>query len=137
MAGLRVVTLTMQFGWWRLQWCEDGRWRQVDTNQMEAEATGQLTPSEDDWSVWNGDDSVFGRAEVPEGRDDPSWWLLYGELPLVGAVRVWSRDGTLLPVRVIGRVWACEWQSLKQPVTVEIGNRRVVHEFMRRRYLGN
>jgi hypothetical protein len=137
-AELRIDTLTTQFGRWRLQWREDGRWRQVDANQSAAEEVGEYTSEDGDWSIWTGAaDGVTGRAEVPEGRDEPTWWLLYGELPAVGEVRVRSRDGTELPVRTVGRVWACEWHSLKEPVTVQIGDLRRVHEFPRRFYLGD
>jgi hypothetical protein len=103
---------------------------------MEAEAAGEFTSGEDEWLLWTGAPDVIGMASLPGSPDEPSWWLLYGELPVVGAVRVLAEDGNELPVRVVGKVWACEWRSPRQPVTVEIGARRFVREFMPRRYLG-
>ncbi|GII26125.1 hypothetical protein [Planosporangium mesophilum] len=137
MADPRIETLITQYGLWRFQWREDGRWRQVDANQLDAEAAGEHTPSEDEWVVWTGAaHGVTGRAEAPEGRDEPTWWMHYGEMPAVGTVRVWKSDGTLLPVRTIGRVWVCEWYGVGQPVTIEVGDKQFhVRIPYRRHYL--
>lgn len=127
--GRWIETLIMPFPCWRFQWRDDGRWRHVDAGQMEAEAAGEHSSGEEEWAVWTGYTGCEGRAEAPEGRAEPTWWLLYGERPVKGEVRVRLLDGTELPIRTIGLVWACAWRSLKQPVLVEIAGRAVTVEF--------
>jgi len=135
LADLRVETLVLRLGW-RLQWREDGRWRCVNAGQLDAEASGELTPDEHDWRIWTGQAGAYlGGAELSEGGGEPTWWLLYGEMPRVGDVRIHRPDGTLIPVRTLGRVWACEWHGVRQAVTVEIGDSSHVYDFPVRHYL--
>lgn len=107
----------------------------VGTHQLNAEADGEFAPDEDDWATWTGEPYMLGAAEVPEGRDELTWWLRYGELPADGTARVWTPDGRTLPVRTVGRLWMCEWQGLNHPVTVQVGTVVLTLRFPPRHYL--
>jgi hypothetical protein len=110
----------------RLQWREDGFWRELSDDQYRDEA---FPPADEEWVAWSG--HVQPQARGGEWGGVSTWWLVYGELPRAGPATpgVVLDDGTRPPVHVLGRVWAGEWQAVAQPVTVRVAEHRFVLPF--------
>jgi hypothetical protein len=121
--GETVETLRMPGIGWLLQWRSDGFWRELSDAQNRAERDGVHVPAEDEWACWSASTSPRGRGGGWDGS--AVWWLLYGELPddatLAGVVLA---DGSRPPVLRLGKMWACEWESVAQPATVCVAGDR-------------
>ncbi|MFF5085398.1 hypothetical protein ACFY36_50875 [Actinoplanes sp. NPDC000266] len=100
-----------------LQWRSDGFWRELSETER---------GDEDDWAVWTGTAQPHARGGDWDGA---AWWMVYGELPGEEAPDVVLTDGSRPPVRVLGRVWACEWHAVAQPVTVRLPGQQFVLPF--------
>lgn len=122
----KVETLVLPLSGWVLQWRTDGWWREVQPAQFRAEQAGEAVP-DDDWVRWTG--KLIRAAKGGSGSGAPRWWLIYDELPLAEEPHVLLGDGTGPPIVILGRIWACEWFSPGQQVTVTVGRERWVVPF--------
>jgi len=120
-----VETLVLPLSGYRLQSRSDGCWRDVGGEQWAAEAAGELAATEEDWGSSRGAGGTLQmRMQCrPTDLAEPTWWLLFGDRPEDGVVRVTLADGSKPTVHVLGQVWGCEWVSLCQQATVSLGSR--------------
>ncbi|XVU29042.1 hypothetical protein ACQPZJ_18850 [Actinoplanes sp. CA-054009] len=116
-----------------LQWRSDGFWRELNDLQHRDEAAGVFVPGEDDWAAWTGSPEPHGRGGDWDGA---AWWMLYGELPGEAPPEVVLESGPRPPVQVLGRLWACEWRAVAQPVTVHFPGRQFLLPFTKPAYRG-
>jgi hypothetical protein len=121
-AGPEITTLRLPGSGWLLQWRGDGFWRDLSAGQHQAEGDGAHVPDPDEWVRWTGDPQPQGHGG--EWRGVTTWWLLHGELPGATTPTVELTDGTHPPVLLLGRLWACEWHAVAQPVTVRVEGER-------------
>jgi hypothetical protein len=129
-----VQVLVLPYSGVCVQWRADGKGRVVDPQQLAAENAGTHVAAEDEWTQWIHRDGWYGRAEAPDGGDEPTWWLYYGALPATGGVRAFAPGGVELPVMTLGRIWACEWRSRKKTIMLEISNKLHEARFPGRHY---
>lgn len=125
--GPGIATLRLPGVGHLLQWRSDGFWRELSDIQHQDEAAGLFTPDEDEWAAWTGSPHPHGRGG--EWGEILSWWMVYGEMPDATAPTVELEDGTRPPVHVLGRIWACEWRAVAQPVTVYVAGKRLEMPF--------
>lgn len=127
-----IATLRLPGIGWLLQWRGDGFWRELNDAQHHDELAGSFMPSEDEWVRWTGRSRPQARGGAWGGV--ATWWLVYGELPGEATPSVGLADGTCPPVLRLGRVWACEWRSVAQPVTVSVASERFDFAFAEPQY---
>ncbi len=89
---------------------------------------------EEVWTEWTGHPALEGRSQqaaLSEGPNTVStWWMVYGE-HRYEPISVSLLDGTDVPVEKVGGVWAAEWSSLPQSVTVRRGTAETIVPFDR------
>jgi hypothetical protein len=117
-AARGITTLRLPGTGWLLQWRSDGFWRELNDSQHHAEQNGSQVPTEDEWARWSGFTQPHARGGDWGGVT--TWWFIFGELPGSATPTVVLADGTRPPVLLLGRVWACEWRAVAQPVTVRV-----------------
>lgn len=115
-----VQSLRLPGSRWVLQWRDDGRWRDVTTDQLADELLDRQPPSTDDWVPWTGDHGWQGRGGSVDGG--PATFSLIGELPAEGDVEVRLADGSRPAVHTVGKIWGATWHAAPQPVTVLVGH---------------
>ena len=123
----QVSTLRLPGIGYLLQWRSDGFWRELNDVQHRDEAAGVFVPGEDEWAAWTGFAQPHARGGEWDGA--AAWWMVYGELPGEQAPDVVLAAGTRPQVQVLGRVWACEWRAVAQPVTVHLQGQQFVLPF--------
>lgn len=122
MTRAEIETLRLPLSDLRFQRRPDGRWRCVTPAQYDDEEAGLFTPDPDDWVPAERPVGTGGRAQWPPGyRDEPSWWVLYGDTR-AGEVNVTLADGQTPPILIFGPVWICEWVSTWQAAHVTVGD---------------
>ena len=86
------------------------------------------------WTEWTGHPALEGRSQqaaLPDGPNTLStWWMVYGEHRFE-PISVSLLDGTDVPIEKVGGVWAAEWSSPPQSVTVRRGTTETIVPFDR------
>ena len=127
-------TLRMPRSGLLVQWRPSTRsWRIGQPDQL---AEYDSNPIYDEvWTEWTGHpNSLEGRSQQAARPDGPNtlstWWMVYGE-HRYEPISVSLLDGTDVPVEKVGGVWAAEWSSLPQSVTVRRGTAETIVPFDR------
>ena len=127
-----VETLVLPLSGRVFQWRQDQTWRELDPEQLCDETAGRFVPDEDEWVHSTG--TLYRQGRGGGWTGEPTWWLVYDELPPGGTPQVRLPDGTEPPVVTLGGIWMCEWVSLPQPATVTVGSESWVVPYERPRF---
>jgi len=126
-------TLRMPRSGLLVQWRPSTRsWRIGQPDQL---AEYDSNPIYDEvWTEWTGNPALEGRSQQaarPDGRNPVStWWMVYGEHRFE-PISVSLLDDTDVPIDKVGGVWAAEWSSTPQRVTVRRGTTETIVPFDR------
>lgn len=127
MCAMEAQTLRLPLSRWVFQLRGDGYWRELSSEQYEAELAGRFEPRSEEWVAPTELFRFNARAEWAPGSrpTELTWWLLYGNATDDTPLRVTLADGQQPVVRTFGPLWLCEWVSEWQAAVVSIGKTSV------------